>query len=109
MKISLVAAVMLLLTMADAGGAEDFEKRYHAVAESKSSAPESQRLRDLFELDWAYTMSVSPETATYVGFAGHETRWTDNSPGAIAGVVLPVDPLKPGTPSYWLSSSIPCQ
>ena len=80
----MVAAMMLLVTVADVGRADEFEQRYQSISESKGSASETQRLQALFELDWAYTMSVSPETATYVGFPGHETRWTDNSPAAIA-------------------------
>ncbi len=62
--------------------ADEFAARHQAVADSK--APAAQRLHELFKVDWDYTLAVSPETATYVGVPGYETKWTDNSPAAIA-------------------------
>jgi uncharacterized protein (DUF885 family) len=74
----------LLLVFAEVGSADEFEPRYQAIAAAKGNASETKRLHDLFGVDWAYTMANSPEWATYVGFPGHETEWTNNSPAAIA-------------------------
>jgi uncharacterized protein (DUF885 family) len=79
LKLMLCALLSVAVTKADS-----FDARYRAIADSKGKASEPDRLRELFEVDWAYTMSVSPETATYVGFPGHEDKWTDNSPAGIA-------------------------
>lgn len=64
--------------------ADDFEARYRAIADARGRMPEAERLHALFAVDWDYTMASSPETATYVGVPGHETRWTDWSPAAVA-------------------------
>ncbi|MEO7599387.1 MAG: DUF885 domain-containing protein [Opitutus sp.] len=64
--------------------ADDFDARYQAIVASKGKSSESDRLRELFEADWAYEMAVSPESATYFGFPGYEDKWTDNSQAAIA-------------------------
>ncbi len=64
--------------------ADDFAARYQAIADSMGQAPEPERLRELFKVDWAYNLAESPETATYVGYPGYETKWTDWSVPAIA-------------------------
>jgi uncharacterized protein (DUF885 family) len=64
--------------------ADDFEGRYRAVIEAKGKVSETERLHRLFNLDWEYTLANSPETATYAGVPGHDTKWTDLSPAAIA-------------------------
>ncbi len=64
--------------------ADDFDARYQAIAVSQGKTPESARLHELFKLDWAYIMRVSPESATYVGYPGGETRWTDQSAVGLA-------------------------
>ena len=45
---------------------------------------DSERLHDLLNLNWDYTMRESPEFATEVGYPGLNNRWTDNSLEAIA-------------------------
>ena len=65
-------------------GADEFSARYEAIQKSKGTASETVRLHELFEVDWAYTMAVSPELATQVGYPGGDTRWTDQSAAAIA-------------------------
>jgi uncharacterized protein (DUF885 family) len=78
------AALLCGVAFFATASADPFSARYQAIIESKGKAPEAERLRELFETDWAYTMAVTPEAATYVGFPGHETEWTDNSAPAIA-------------------------
>ena len=64
--------------------ADEFEVRYQAITASRGQAPEAQRLHELFKTDWAYTMAVYPEYATYVGYSDGDTRWTDLKREAIA-------------------------
>src|SRR5258705_324357 len=44
---------------------------------------DSERLHDLFKLDWEHTMVEHPEFATEVGYPGQNDRWTDQSLEAI--------------------------
>jgi uncharacterized protein (DUF885 family) len=84
MQTFLLRTAALLLALVIVARADEFEARYQAISAAKGSASDTKRLHDLFEVDWAYTMANSPEWATYVGYPGHETEWTDNSPTAIA-------------------------
>lgn len=84
MKKVLLRAVAVLIVFVSGIRADDFEPRYEAIIASKGRVPEAERLHELFEVDWAYTMANSPELATYVGFSGYDTAWTDYSPAAIA-------------------------
>ena len=43
----------------------------------------NQRLHDLFARSWADEMAESPESATVLGYAGHDDRWADVSPDAV--------------------------
>lgn len=51
-----------------------------AVAQESTTA---QRFRALLDEDWKYWMAQYPETATALGYPGHNGRWTDYSPAAI--------------------------
>ena len=64
--------------------ADEFAPRYQSIIDSKGKATAPVRLHELLKVDWAYAMSVSPEFATYVGFPGYDTKWTDLAPAAIA-------------------------
>jgi uncharacterized protein (DUF885 family) len=44
---------------------------------------DTERLHDLFKLDWEHAMVENPEFATAVGYPGQNDRWTDNSLEAI--------------------------
>jgi uncharacterized protein (DUF885 family) len=44
---------------------------------------ETARLHRLFDDEWAYQMAESPESATMLGYPGHDDRWTDLSPAAV--------------------------
>jgi uncharacterized protein (DUF885 family) len=46
-------------------------------------ASESERLRQLFDRAWEEKLSLTPEFATYIGFPGHNDRWSDYSPAGI--------------------------
>ena len=55
-----------------------------ASALSSAQAPSaSNRFDALLDEDWKYWMSQYPETATALGYPGHDARWTDYSPAAI--------------------------
>src|SRR5258708_4805407 len=64
--------------------ADEFAARYQAVTDAKGKTPEPARLHELFKVDWAYTIDVAPEFATYLGVPGYDTKWTELSPAAIA-------------------------
>ncbi len=42
--------------------------------------PADREFRGFLSADWAKWMAEWPETATLVGFPGHDDRWTDDSP-----------------------------
>jgi uncharacterized protein (DUF885 family) len=50
---------------------------------ASSAAPDADRLRTLFEIDWANGMRQNPEFATSVGYPGYNDQWTDMSLDAI--------------------------
>jgi uncharacterized protein (DUF885 family) len=83
-KLRFFAALMLGAAFFVSGRSDEFEAGYEAVIVSKGKVPEAQRLSELFKVDWAYTMAVYPENATWTGYPGGETRWTDLSREAIA-------------------------
>lgn len=47
------------------------------------SVSESERLRRLFDLAWEEKLRQTPEFATYIGFPGHNDRWSDFSPAGL--------------------------
>lgn len=60
-----------------------FDAAFAAIAESAGRTNESARLHSLFDLQWRYSMTENPETATYNGFPGQNHRWTDLSEDAV--------------------------
>lgn len=54
-----------------------------SIIDSRREVPDRDRLHQLFDLHWRYTMEESPEFATYAGWPGHDHRWTDLSVAAI--------------------------
>src|SRR4051812_8349226 len=48
-----------------------------------SQASESERLYRFLDLAWDSRLSETPEFATYIGFPGHNDRWSDFSPAGI--------------------------
>ncbi len=69
----LVVAVALGMTVLDPRA---------AAAEALPS--QRERLYELFDRIWDWQLNSFPEFATYVGVPGHDDRWTDLSPEAIA-------------------------
>jgi uncharacterized protein (DUF885 family) len=58
-----------------------FEQNVAQLASRLSN--DTERLHDLFKLDWEHAMVENPEFATAVGYPGQNDRWTDNSLEAI--------------------------
>ena len=54
-----------------------------SIASTVQTPPPGDRFRTLLEEDWRYWMGQYPETATALGYPGHDGRWTDYSPAAI--------------------------
>ncbi len=54
-----------------------------ALVKNADRISEEARLHRLLELSWDWRMAESPEWATYVGYPGHNDRWTDWSEEAI--------------------------
>ncbi|HEY2294054.1 MAG TPA: DUF885 domain-containing protein [Thermoanaerobaculia bacterium] len=55
----------------------------HAAGPSPAPAGESERLHRLFDRAWEDKLRLTPEFATYIGFPGHNDRWSDFSPAGI--------------------------
>src|SRR3954465_8063819 len=55
----------------------------HAAGPAATPAGESERLHRLFDRAWEEKLSLTPEFATYIGFPGHNDRWSDYSPAGI--------------------------
>jgi len=83
-KLRFIAGLIAVAASLVSARGDEFEARYNAVIASKGQASEAERLHELFKVDWDYAMAVSPESATYNGYPGGETRWTDLSREAIA-------------------------
>jgi len=60
-----------------------FHDRYAELVANPRRMSDSARLAQLFRVNWEYVMTEFPEFATYVGYPGQNTRWTDNSLQAI--------------------------
>jgi len=60
-----------------------FHDRYAELVANPRRMSDSARLAQLFGVNWEYVMTEFPEFATYVGYPGQNTRWTDNSLQAI--------------------------
>jgi len=54
-----------------------------AARPSAAPARESERLHRLFDAYWESKLRETPEFATYIGFPGHNDRWSDFSPAGI--------------------------
>ncbi|MSU46249.1 MAG: DUF885 domain-containing protein [Lacunisphaera sp.] len=83
-KLRFLAALLFGTAFFVTARADNFVTRYQAVVNSKGKTTEAARLHELFKVDWAYTIDVNPELATYLGVPGYDMKWTDLSPAAIA-------------------------
>lgn len=78
-----VAAVAVsLLCGVPVQAADAIDPDYAALA--RSTASDSEKLHELFKLDWRKKLEDAPERATYNGFPGLNDRWSDASPEAFA-------------------------
>ena len=50
---------------------------------AQAQSTESDRLHRLFDANWESRLGETPELATYIGFPGHNDRWSDDSPAGI--------------------------
>ena len=64
--------------------ASPFQQGLDAVVQRKTTAPQAQRLHQIFDLAFRNENVEHPETATFRGVPGQNDRWTDLSPDAIA-------------------------
>src|SRR5437899_6370463 len=78
---ALFIAGMFLAPGFGLGAETAFEQACAKLAAAKGN--DTQRLQDLFKLDWEHTMRENPEFATEVGYPGQNDRWTDSSLEAI--------------------------
>ena len=83
---SMLACIALRAPNASAQGSArpDWAARYQAIVAEKGQKADSVRLHELFALDWDYSNTEYPESATYSGYKGQNGRWTDLSLAAIA-------------------------
>src|SRR5690242_10281238 len=88
MRIGLLVGILFVTLVSGTRGAalsaDDFSARYRNLAAEKEKLSDTERLNKLFDLQWQYRMTESPETATELGFAGQNDRWSDLSWGAIS-------------------------
>lgn len=61
----------------------DFQQQYKTLETNEWGLSESERLHQLFELDWEYNMATYPEWATWEGRYERNGEWTDNSMNGI--------------------------
>jgi uncharacterized protein (DUF885 family) len=54
-----------------------------AATPPTTPASESERLHRFLDLAWESKLRETPEFATYIGFPGHNDRWSDFSPAGI--------------------------
>ncbi len=82
-RVRAVSAIPLLLCVLALPvlAATPYQQRLGQIMDSKEA--DSARLESLFRVNWEYTMTTFPEWATYVGYPGQNTRWTDYSRSAI--------------------------
>lgn len=55
----------------------EFETRFLKPVKVKSAGPNELKLRRLIEGSWDYSMQEYPEWATYVGYPGQNSRWSE--------------------------------
>src|SRR5438552_1154098 len=80
-SVNLLVPVLFLASLTKLRAQTEFELDCAKLA--GMPANDSERLRQLFKLDWDHTMRDSPEFATEVGYPGQNDRWTDQSLEAI--------------------------
>ena len=78
-----VALVAITLSIPTSGHADQFKESCQAIIKSVGAEDDGSRLNKLFALAWDHQMDEHPEWASYIGYPGHETEWTDNSAEAI--------------------------
>lgn len=81
----LPAALLFCMFFAVAASAQtDFQTKYDKLRTNEWKLSHAERLHQLFELDWEYSMATYPEWATWEGRYERNGEWTDNSREGIA-------------------------
>jgi len=84
-RLGLLVGILLLTAMSaqSIAALSDYQARLDLVTEENGYARQDERLAALMDLVYDYQMTQYPETATWLGYAGQNDRWTDYSPEAI--------------------------
>ncbi|MDA8885321.1 DUF885 domain-containing protein [Porticoccaceae bacterium] len=84
-RLGLLVGILLLTAMSaqSIAALSDYQARLDLVTEENGYASQDERLAALMDLVYDYQMTQYPETATWLGYAGQNDRWTDYSPEAI--------------------------
>lgn len=79
----LMTSCLVVLATPTLAALSDFSERLERVVEDVGFAAEDDRLEALMDLIYDYHMVEYPETATWLGYAGQNDRWSDYSRPAI--------------------------
>jgi uncharacterized protein (DUF885 family) len=79
-----VGFMFTIISPLAARAADNVDFRNKCDALSLQRGDDARRLHELFKLQWVHEMHLYPETATEIGFAGENGRWSDYSPEGIA-------------------------
>ncbi len=71
------------LSAAQGGASRSLEASIDDLVRSEKALSDGERLNRLLGVYWDWLMAEYPESATYVGYPGHNHRWTDLSREAI--------------------------
>ncbi len=75
-----LAVLFVLPPAATAAPAEtDYAAAFEKFASERGDGSESERLKKLFDLDWAYSLQESKEMGVYLGLPGRYPDWSDTS------------------------------
>lgn len=77
-------SILLIALMSLAGHAQAASSNCAKFSTAVSSGSSSQKLKRFLDVQWAYFMTEFPEWATYVGYPGQDSRWTDQSLAALS-------------------------
>ena len=83
MRLLSFCALLPLVIVTGAVAQSDFYQQYETLRTNEWGVSDADRLHQLFELDWEYSMATYPEWATWEGRYERNGEWTDNSLEAI--------------------------
>ncbi|MCZ6697051.1 MAG: DUF885 domain-containing protein [Acidobacteria bacterium] len=77
MILLLIFLPLSVVTASQGGASKGLGASLDALVKNAEGLSEGERLHQLLDLSWDWAMAVSPESATYVGYPGHNDEWTD--------------------------------